>query len=115
MDGLNYCTLYGQYRSFTRGLLQRLLLLVGLILAYVIYAIATNGLGLGKPIDFSQISQASWFGIPNFSHPTFDTKAILIIAPVALILVAENLGHIKAVGAMTGENLTPQLGKSLCR
>ncbi|QCP20801.1 pyrimidine utilization transport protein G [Acinetobacter baumannii] len=69
-------------------------------------------LGLGKPIDFSQISQASWFGIPSFSHPTFDTKAILIIAPVALILVAENLGHIKAVGAMTGENLTPQLGKA---
>ncbi|MFH4247339.1 solute carrier family 23 protein, partial [Acinetobacter baumannii] len=31
---------------------------------------------------------------------------------VALILVAENLGHIKAVGAMTGENLTPQLGKA---
>ncbi|MGK3625221.1 solute carrier family 23 protein, partial [Acinetobacter sp. A11] len=30
----------------------------------------------------------------------------------ALILVAENLGHIKAVGAMTGENLTPQLGKA---
>ncbi|HEN9517101.1 TPA: pyrimidine utilization transport protein G, partial [Acinetobacter baumannii] len=102
----------GSIAVFTRGLLQRLLLLVGLILAYVIYAIATNGLGLGKPIDFSQISQASWFGIPSFSHPTFDTKAILIIAPVALILVAENLGHIKAVGAMTGENLTPQLGKA---
>ncbi|MEI0709552.1 solute carrier family 23 protein, partial [Pseudomonas aeruginosa] len=77
----------GSIAVFTRGLLQRLLLLVGLILAYVIYAMATNGLGLGKPIDFSQISQASWFGIPNFSHPTFDTKAILIIAPVALILV----------------------------
>ncbi len=81
-------------------------------MAYAIYAITTNGLGLGKPIDFSQISQAAWFGIPSFSHPTFDTKAILIIAPVALILVAENLGHIKAVGAMTGENLTPQLGKA---
>ena len=25
---------------------------------------------------------------PNFSHPTFDLNAILIIAPVALILVA---------------------------
>ena len=37
---------------------------------------------------------------------------MLIIVPVALILVAENLGHIKAVGAMTGENLTPQLGKA---
>jgi xanthine/uracil permease len=30
---------------------------------------------------------------------------MLLIAPVAIILVAENLGHIKAVTAMTGKNL----------
>jgi Xanthine/uracil permeases len=37
---------------------------------------------------------------------------MLIIAPIALILIAENLGHIKAVGAMTGENLDPHIGKA---
>ena len=36
-----------------------------------------------------------------------------LIAPVAIILVAENLGHVKAVGAMTGQNLDPYLG-SVC-
>ncbi|NOZ97543.1 MAG: pyrimidine utilization transport protein G [Gammaproteobacteria bacterium] len=97
---------------FTRGLLQRLLLLIGLLIAYLIYAIATNGLGWGQPIDFSQISAAPWFGLPSLTAPTFQTNAMLIIAPVALILVAENLGHIKAVGAMTGEDLTPYLGKA---
>ena len=97
---------------FTRGLLQRLLLLIGLLIAYLIYAITTNGLGLGQPIDFSQISAAPWFGLPSLTAPTFQTNAMLIIAPVALILVAENLGHIKAVGAMTGEDLTPYLGKA---
>jgi len=102
----------GVIAVFTKGLLQRLLLLVGLLIAYAIYVIATNVLGFGKPIDFSQIAAAPWFGIPSFSHPTFDLNAILIIAPVALILVAENLGHIKAVGSMTGEDLTPQLGKA---
>ncbi|MFB2539350.1 MULTISPECIES: solute carrier family 23 protein [unclassified Acinetobacter] len=102
----------GSIAVFTKGLLQRLLLLVGLVLSYVIYAIVTNGMGLGKAIDFSAIGNAAWFGLPTFHSPTFDSKAILIIAPVALILVAENLGHIKAVGAMTGENLTPQLGKA---
>ncbi|ENW22264.1 solute carrier family 23 protein [Acinetobacter haemolyticus] len=102
----------GLIAVFTKGLLQRLLLLVGLLVAYAIYAIATNVLGLGKAIDFSQIATAPWFGIPSFSHPTFELNAMLIIAPVALILVAENLGHIKAVGAMTGENLTPHLGKA---
>lgn len=97
---------------FARGFMQRLLLLLGLVLAYVIYAVVANGLGLGTPIDFGVIAQASWFGVPNFSSPTFDVDAMLIIAPVAFILVAENLGHIKAVGSMTGENLTPHLGKA---
>ena len=32
---------------------------------------------------------------------------MLLIAPVAIILVAENLGHLKAVSAMTGRNLDP--------
>ncbi|MDO4699334.1 MAG: solute carrier family 23 protein [Moraxella sp.] len=97
---------------FARGFMQRLLLLLGLVLAYGIYAVVANGLGLGAPIDFGLIAQAAWFGLPTFSAPTFDVNAMLIIAPVAFILVAENLGHIKAVGAMTGENLTPQLGKA---
>lgn len=102
----------GTIAVFTRGLLQRLLLLIGLLMSYLIYAIVTNGLGLGKAIDFGQIATAAWFDLPSFSAPTFQTNAMLIIAPVALILVAENLGHIKAVGAMTGENLTPHLGKA---
>lgn len=97
---------------FSRGMVQRLLLLLGLVSSYIIYAIVANGLGLGTPIDFSKIADADWFGIPTITSPTFDTNAMLIIAPVAFILVAENLGHIKAVGAMTGQNLSPQLGKA---
>jgi xanthine/uracil permease len=37
---------------------------------------------------------------------------MLLIAPVAIILVAENLGHIKAVTAMTGRNLDPYMGRA---
>ncbi len=43
---------------FATGFMKRLLLLLGLVLAYVIYAIATNGMGLGTPIDFSVIGDA---------------------------------------------------------
>ena len=39
-------------------------------------------------------------------------SAMALIAPVAIILVAENLGHIKAIGAMTGRNLDPYLGRA---
>jgi xanthine/uracil permease len=36
----------------------------------------------------------------------------LLIAPVSIILVAENLGHIKAVSAMTGRNLDRHMGRA---
>lgn len=97
---------------FTKGLLQRLLLLIGLLFAYAIYFVVANIMGYGTPINFAPIQNSAWFGIPTFTTPTFDSNAILIIAPIALILVAENLGHIKAVSAMTGENLDPQIGKA---
>jgi len=97
---------------FTRGMVQRLLILVGLALATLIYLLLANGMGLGKPMDFSGIAAAPWIGLPRFTSPSFDPAAMLLIAPVALILVAENLGHIKAVAAMTGRNLDPYIGRA---
>lgn len=97
---------------FTSGMVQRLLILMGLIIASLIYAVLTNGLGMGKPLDLSGIANAAWFGMPNFSAPVFQMNAMLLIAPVAIILVAENLGHIKAVTAMTGRNLDQYMGRA---
>ena len=96
----------------TRGMVQRLLILMGLIVASVIYAVLTNGMGLGKPLDLSGVANAAWFGLPAFSSPVFSANAMLLIAPVAVILVAENLGHIKAVTAMTGKNLDQYMGRA---
>lgn len=97
---------------FTRGMVQRLLILVGLIVATLVYALLTNVLGLGKALDLSGVFNAAWFGAPGFAAPVFDPKAMLMIAPVAIILVAENLGHIKAVTAMTGKNLDAYMGRA---
>ncbi|VWX59354.1 pyrimidine transporter [Burkholderiales bacterium 8X] len=102
----------GLVAVFTRGMLQRLLILMGLLLASVIYALLTNGLGMGKPMDLSGIANAAWFGMPLFTAPVFEGRAMLLIAPVAIILVAENLGHLKAVTAMTGRNLDPLMGRA---
>ena len=96
----------------TRGMLQRLLILIGLIVSSLIYTLLTNGLGLGKPIDLSGIGNAAWLGLPGFTAPVFDTSAMLLIVPVVVILVAENLGHIKAVTAMTGKNLDAYMGRA---
>ncbi|MDB5828579.1 MAG: pyrimidine utilization transport protein, partial [Variovorax sp.] len=43
----------GLVAVFGRGMLQRLLILAGLVLATLVYAALTNGLGLGKPVDLS--------------------------------------------------------------
>lgn len=96
----------------SRGMVQRLLILVGLLVASVVYAVLTNVLGFGKPLDLSGIANAAWFGLPNFSAPVFSANAMLLIAPVAIILVAENLGHIKAVTAMTGKDMDRHMGRA---
>jgi putative pyrimidine permease RutG len=111
MQALTFVSV-GLVAVYTRGMTQRLLILVGLIVATLIYAVLTNGLGMGKPVDLSGVANAAWFGAPKFATPSFTAPAMLLIAPVAVILVAENLGHLKAVGAMTGRTLDAYMGRA---
>jgi putative pyrimidine permease RutG len=67
---------------------------------------------MGKPIDTSLVAHAAWLGAPHLTSPAFNAQAILLIVPVALILVAENLGHLKAVSAMTGRDMDPYIGRA---
>ena len=53
LDGGVNCALHRHSGGIYRGMLQRLLILVGLIVACALYALLANGLGLGKPLDFS--------------------------------------------------------------
>ena len=79
----------------------------------LLYAVLANGLGLGKPIDFAARRRARrGSACRRSSRPVWSAQAIALIAPVAIVLVAENLGHVKAVAAMTGENLDPYLGRA---
>lgn len=94
------------------GLMKRLPILIGGAAAYLLYLVLANGFGLGRPIDFAPLGEAAWFAWPRFAAPDFDSRAISMIAPVAIVLVAENLGHIKAIGAMTGRPLDAYLGRA---
>jgi uracil-xanthine permease len=97
---------------YAPGILRRLPILLGGVIGYIIYLVLANGFGLGPAIDFTKLGDAAWIGMPNLTAPSFSINAITLIAPVALVLVAENLGHVKAVGAMTGRNLDPYLGRA---
>jgi putative pyrimidine permease RutG len=102
----------GLVAVYAPGFWRRLPILVGGAVGYAVHWILANLMGLGQPIDFAKVGQAAWFGLPTFEAPVFTVQAISLIAPVAIILVAENLGHIKAIGAMTGRNLDPYLGRA---
>jgi xanthine/uracil permease len=83
------------------------------VFGYLLYGLLSNILHFGGPyIDLNSIGNAPLLGWPALTAPQFDMHAITLIVPVAIVLVAENLGHIKAVAAMTGRDLDPYIGRA---
>lgn len=92
-----------------RGMVSRLAILIGVIVGWV-FAALTGNLAEGAG---DSIREAAWLGLPEFHTPQFQLSAILVTLPVLVVLVAENVGHVKAVSAMTGRNLDDMAGKAL--
>jgi len=92
--------------AFFKGFIGRISIIGGLIVGYVVAALMGD-------VDFSGVNSAAWVGLPEFTTPTFSTSAMLLFLPVVLVLIAENIGHVKAVAAMTGKSLDDQVGNAL--
>lgn len=92
-----------------RGMVARLGILIGVIIGWVFAAI-TGNLAEGAS---DSIREAAWIGFPQFHTPEFTTHAILVTLPVVIVLIAENVGHVKAVSEMTGRNLDDLAGDAL--
>lgn len=102
----------GAVAVYAPGLLRRVPILLGGVIGYLLYLVLANGMGMGPVVNFAPLREAAWIGLPNFSRPVFRWDVALLFAPAALVLVAENLGHVKAVGAMTGQSLDRYLGRA---
>lgn len=89
-----------------RGLLGRLSILVGIIVGYVLAL-------LQGQVDFSAVGQAGTVGLPEFHAPELRPEVLLLFLPVVLVLVAENIGHVRTVGLMTKKDLDPLTGRAL--
>jgi uracil-xanthine permease len=89
-----------------KGFLGRISILLGVIVGYLV-AWPQHQLNSLKP----NLNAADWLGWPNFTGPHFTWRAIGLVVPVVVVLLAENTGHIKAVGSMTGRNLDRSLGR----
>lgn len=91
------------------GLIGRLGILVGVIIGWVFAAV----IGQIDSVKLDAMREAAWIGVPEFRGPSFDLSVILIALPVVIVLVAENVGHVKAVSAMTGKSLDDLAGDAL--
>ena len=89
-----------------KGLLGRLNILIGVIIGYAYACIRGQ-------VDFSAIGDATWVGLPTFHLPQVDFTILPMFVPVVLVLVAENVGHVKSVSQMTGRDYDDQLGTAL--
>ncbi|MCT1356851.1 uracil-xanthine permease family protein [Rothia kristinae] len=93
-----------------RGMIGRLSILLGVAIGYVTAVVR-------REVDFSAI-RATWeaeglIGLPHFQTPEFHLSLAGLFIPVILVLVAENIGHVKSVALMTGENLDRYAGRAI--
>ncbi|AII74764.1 uracil-xanthine permease family protein [Bifidobacterium coryneforme] len=89
-----------------KGLIGRLNILLGVLVGYA-FAI-TQG-----EVDFTAVEKAAWIGLPKFHTPQADMSVLAMFIPVVLVLVAENIGHVKSVSLMTGRDYDDQIGTAL--
>lgn len=91
-----------------RGFLSVIPILIAVIAGYV----AALCCGI---VDFTEVSKASIFAMPNFQMPKFSMEAILIILPVLLVITSEHIGHQVVTSKIVGRDLLkdPGLHRSL--
>ena len=84
-------------------------------------------------VDWSMVKAADWFGFPvhtkdgivgnqaftpgyanvGWHAPSFSIAFILLVLPAVIALLAENVGHVKAVAGMTQTDLDPVMGRAV--
>lgn len=92
--------------AISKGFLGRISIFAGIVIGYVVALIQGN-------VDTAGIKSAAWVAMPSFETPTFKASTMLLFLPVVLVLIAENVGHVKAVAAMTGKSLDDEMGNAL--
>ena len=93
-----------------RGFLGRISIFLGVIAGYIVALIRGE-------VDFSKLEGKAAFGLPEFTLPDFATpgtwSAIAMFLPVVLVLVAENVGHVRGVATMTNASVNKETGRAL--
>ncbi|WP_067245259.1 uracil-xanthine permease family protein [Microbacterium resistens] len=94
-----------------RGFLGRISIFLGVIAGYVFA-------GIRGELDFEKVAAAPWVGLPTFHLPDFASpgtwSVMAMFLPVVLVLIAENVGHVRGVATMVEDpTINRQTGKAL--
>lgn len=99
---------------FTRGFLSVIPVLVGIVGGYIFSII----MGV---VDLHAVKEANWFEIPPFMipfvdyTPSFTWRIVLMMVPVAIVPIAEHIGHQLVLSKVVGKDLIkdPGLDRSM--
>ncbi|WP_096550017.1 uracil-xanthine permease family protein [Ureibacillus thermosphaericus] len=80
-------------------------IIIGLVVGYIYAAI--RGI-----VDYSPIVDAPVFALPHFVMPEFTWIVIFGMAPIALVTIIEDLGHMFVLNEITGKDVTKDPGFS---
>lgn len=80
---------------------------ISVLIAIIVGYVASIFLGL---VDFTTVAEAPWFALPNFTAPSFNMSAIMIILPATLVVTSEHIGHQIVTGRIIGRNLIKDPG-----
>ncbi|MFB6343436.1 uracil-xanthine permease family protein [Saccharicrinis sp. FJH62] len=89
--------------TFAKGVLKLIPVFVGIIVGYLVAVF------LGE-VDFSALSTASWFQLPEFTKPEFSWHAILFMLPVAIAPIIEHIGDMYTISNVAGKNFVEKPG-----
>lgn len=78
-------------------------IIFGLLIGYVYSAVRGY-------VDFQNIADAPIFVLPHFVMPEFTWVVILGMAPIALVTIIEDLGHMFVLNEITGKDVTKNPG-----
>ncbi len=71
------------------------------------------GAGQFDPAALTRLRDASWFGTPELLAPQVHLSVVPVVLPAAILLVANQVGSIKALEAVTGRNLDGHIGDAV--
>jgi len=98
-------------------LFKRFLAAIPVLIAVIAGYLLSVVINIFSPgfMNFEPIKDASIIAFPQIVTPVFDISAMIVIAPAALVVISEHIGHLIVTGNIVGRDLVkdPGLHRSL--